>query len=294
MTAVNDKGASSKASSPSNSVVPFTKPGAVTGLKAATVDAQGTISVSWAAAASNGRAITGYKVTANGGAAQTVAGTGVTLTGLGNGANVTVTVSAQNEAGAGPTATATARTIDKPALTAGTPGGATYTSISVPFAVNTNGGATTCSISVNGGGASSIGCTGGTVTGLWPATKYTYTVTATNKAGSDTFSASQTTPTLSGAVICGDASYCGPNAPNGGIWIYKTPSQNGTAAGDAFSGDRYQAICKTTGSVSINAKPWGGKQSNVWIKINFKGQNYIPFAWFTLDGGDSLSNLPGC
>ncbi len=294
VTAVNDKGASSKASDLSNSVVPYTKPGAVKSLAATTVDAKGAISVTWGAAAANGRAISGYTVTANGGTAQTVTGTSVTLNGFGDGANVTVSVAAVNAAGAGPATTDTARTIDKPALTAGSPGAASYTTISVPFTVNTNGGATTCSISVNGGGASAIGCTGGTVSGLWPATAYAYTVTATNKAGADTFSGSQTTPTLNGSVICGDPSYCGPNASNGGIWIYKTPNQNGTSVGDAFNGDRYKAICKTTGSATINAKPWGGKQSNVWVKINFKGENYIPFAWFTLDGGDSLSNLPAC
>jgi hypothetical protein len=294
VTAVNDKGASSKPSDLSNSVVPYTKPGAVKSLAAATVDAKGTISVTWGAAAANGRAITGYTVTANGGTAQTVTTTSVTLNGFADGANVSVSVAAVNLAGAGPATTDTARTIDKPAITAGNPGAASYTTINVPFTVNTNGGSTSCTIAVNGGGASAIGCTGGTVSGLWPATKYSYTVTATNKAGADSFSGSQTTPTLNGSVICGDASYCGPNAPNGGIWIYKTPSQNGTSVGDAFNGDRYKAICKATGSATINAKPWGGKQSNMWVKINFSGENYIPFAWFTLDGGDSLSNLPTC
>lgn len=294
VTAINDKGASSTASDPSNSVVPFTRPGAVKSLRAATVDAQGTISVTWQAAADNGRAISGYTVSANGGKAQTVTGTSVTLTGLGDGTNVTVTVAAVNEAGTGPSATATARTIDKPTITAGSPGAATYTTINVPFSVNTNGGATTCTISVNGGGASAIGCTGGNVGGLWPGNAYSYTVTATNKAGSASFNGSQSTPVLNGTVICGDTSYCGHGASNGGIWVYKTPSQNGTSVGDVYAPDRYQAICKATGDASINAKPWGGKQSNMWVKINFKGQNYIPFAWFTLDGGDSLNNLPTC
>jgi len=56
------------------------------------------------------------------------------------------------------------------------------------------------------------------------------------------------------------------------------------SVGDVYAPDSYTAICQTTGS-SVNAKPWGGKQSNVWIKISFKGENYIPYAWFDLPNG---------
>lgn len=295
VVAINDKGASSKASPLSNTVVPYTVPGVPTGLTASTVDAQGTISASWNPAADNGRAVTGYVVSANGGSPQTVADTSVTLTGFGNGATVTVTVKAVNKAGTGPGATDTARTIDKPTITAGSPSSPSFTSVSVPFTVNTNGAkTTTCSISVNGGAATSIGCNGTTIK-AWPGNTYSYTATATNKAGSASFSGSQKTPADYATTICTDATYCGRGAARGGIWVYKSPSQNGTAVGDTFSPERHQAHCQTTGDASINATPYGGKTDNRWIKIDFNnGLYYIPFAWVTLDGGDSISNLPGC
>jgi Fibronectin type III domain len=295
VVAINDAGASSKASPLSSTVVPFTKPGAVKGLKAATVDAKGSVSATWSPGADNGRAITGYQVTANGAKAQTVTGTSVTLTGFADGAAVSIAVAAVNEAGAGPTASASATTLKPPALTA-QQASASYVSIDVPFTTNGYGGATKCTISLNGGPASTIGCSGGTVANLALATKYSYTVTATNNAGSDTFTGSQTTKTLSGAVICNDPTYCGPTASGGGIWLYTTPTQTGKSAGDAFNGDRMTAICWVNDSkgATINAQPYGGKKKTEWIKVNFKGQNYIPWAWFTLDAGDTLSNLPAC
>jgi hypothetical protein len=293
VVSINDKGASSAASPLSNTVVPYARPGTPGGLKASTVDAKGTVSATWQDAEDNGRAITGYQVSANGSAPQTVTGTSVTLDGFGDGATVTVTVQAVNKAGTGPAASAIARTISKPTVTAGTPRSPSYRSVDVPFTVNTNGGTTTCTINVNGGGATKIGCDGTTISG-WPGNKYTYTVTATNKAGSASFSGSQSTPVLYSTTICGDASYCGPNAPNGGVWVYTTPNQNGTTVGDSFNGERYQATCWTTGNATINAKPWGGKQDDRWVRINFRGSNYIPYAWVRLDGGDSLSNLPHC
>ncbi|HKT03290.1 MAG TPA: fibronectin type III domain-containing protein, partial [Rugosimonospora sp.] len=293
VVAINDKGASSQASPLSNTVVPYTLPGAPPNLKASTVDAKGTVSAAWDPAADNGRAVTGYVVSANGSAPQTVTGTSVTLNGFANGATVTVTVKAVNKAGTGAGSSAIARTIDKPAITAGSPARPTYRNVSVPFTVNGNGGATTCTISVNGGAPTSIGCTGTTISG-WPGNTYNYGVTATNKAGSASFTGSQSTQAIFTTTICTVASYCGPGAPNGGIWVYTTPNQNGTTVGDSFAGERYQATCQTRGNATINAAPWGGKTSNMWVKINFHGSNYIPFAWVRLDGGDSLGNLPAC
>jgi Fibronectin type III domain len=293
VVSINDRGASSTASAPSNTVVPYTRPDAPGDLRASTVDAKGTVAVTWNAAPDNGRPVTGYAVSAGGAAAQTVTGTSVTLTGLGDGATVKVTVKAVNKAGAGPAASASARTIDKPAVTAGTPARPTYRSVSVPFTVNPNGGRTTCTIAVNGGAAKGIACTGGTVSG-WPGTRYAYTVTATNKAGSASFTGSQTTPVLYSTTVCADAGYCGPGAPRGGIWVYTTPDQNGTPVGDTFNGQRYQATCWATGPATVDATPWGGKKDSRWVRINFKGSNYIPYAWVRLDGGDSLANLPHC
>ncbi len=293
VTSINDKGASSAASPLSNSVVPYTKPGAPAGASAATVDAQGTISANWSAAAANGRAITGYTVTVAG-ASQMVAGTSVTLTGFGNGATVSVTIAAVNQAGTGPPVTVTARTIDAPAVTAGAPPGPGTNSITVPFTTNTNGGATTCTIAVNGGAAVAIGCSGGPVAGLWPNTAYNYTVTATNKAGSAGFSGSQRTASITGTVICPNnvGGYC-----NTGIWIYRTPTQNGTAVRALAVGATFTAQCWITGTGAggnVNATPWGAKNSSIWVRLaGTAGVEYFPWAWTTLSGGDNYRLLPG-
>ena len=36
------------------------------------------------------------------------------------------------------------------------------------------------------------------------------------------------------------------------------------------------------------------KQSTWWIQVDYKGKNYIPWAWLNLDGGDDLDVLPTC
>jgi len=289
VTSVNDRGASSTASPLSNTVVPYTAPGAPGSASASTVDAQGTIAATWRAPAANGRAITGYRISA-GGTTQSVTGTAVTLTGFGNGATVSVSIAAVNQAGAGPAVTVTARTIDKPAVTAGAPPGPGTNSVSVPFTTNTNGGATTCTIAVNGGAAVGIGCAGGTVSGLWPNTVYGYVVTATNKAGSAGFTGSQRTAAITGTVICPSnvAGYC-----NTGIWIYRTATQAGTAVRALPVGATFTAQCWTTGG-NVNATPWGAKNSGVWIRVaGTAGPEYFPWAWATLSGGDNYRLLPG-
>jgi hypothetical protein len=265
-------------------------------VRATTVNQRGTVQVSWQAAADNGRAITRYVVAANNQPRDVVGATSVTLNGFADGATVQVSVRAVNTAGAGPPATATARTIGPPRLTLN-PASATYTTLTVPFAVNDGGSPATCTLAVAGGGTSSGSCTSLTA-GVWPGRTYTWTVTATNAAGSVSGPGSTATPSLLGTVICTVPSYCGPGAPNGGIWVYRTPSQNGTSVNDVFAPQRYDAVCKTTDSqgLTVNATPWGGKRSNMWVRIKFPAgqENYIPFAWFRLDSGDNLGLLPAC
>ena len=36
------------------------------------------------------------------------------------------------------------------------------------------------------------------------------------------------------------------------------------------------------------------KRSTTWIQVDYKGKNYIPWAWLNLDGGDDLADLPNC
>ena len=293
VVAVNDKGAGSKPSPVSNSVVPYTKPGAVKGLKAATVNKKGTIQASWQVAEDNGRPITKYVVIADG-RTQNVTGTSVELSGFADGKSVAVTVKAVNAAGEGPPANATAKTIAAPALTI-TAKSAAVNSINVTLSVTDNGSATTCSISINGGGPVGIGCGGGSVGGVFPGENYTFRVTASNAAGAATADGSVATPQLYGTVICPNNTkgYC-----NSGIWPYRTPTQEGTAASPALSvGTRFVAQCRAAGVApdpDVNAVPYGGKNSSVWIRFAHGGTAYFPFAWTRLDNGDNLNQLRTC
>ena len=295
VTAVNDRGATSKASAPSNTVVPFTLPGAPKRPQARTVDAKGTISVAWQPADANGRPVTKYVVTVNG-ANQDVTGTAVTLTGLPDGATVTVGVRAVNEAGAGPPANASARTISAPVLTSGAIGPHGFNAIDIGFTTNGNGSATGCTLSVAGGPQAGIPCTGTTVTGLWPGTTYPFRVTATNKAGSVFFDGSATTAAVTGVVVCTVDSYCGHGSSTGGIWVYSTPTQRGHAVGPQFAGTVEHPECWTydAGGATINAQPYGGRSDNRWLRIPFNGNNYIPYAWVNLDDGAAIGNLKQC
>jgi len=300
VVSVNDKGGTSKPSPTSNTVVPYAKPGAVAGLAAATVPNQrGAIRATWQPATDNGRPILRYVVSVAGRPDQSLTATAATLTGFADGQTVAVTVKAVNAAGDGPPATASARTIAPPTLTVTATSAATN-SITVRLSVNDNGGPTTCQISVNGSAPANIGCTGGTVGGVWPGNSYPFTVTARNAAGAaPPVGGSVATPALFGTVLCNDPGECGLNSPGGGIWVYSAPTQNpppGRAVGDTSSPSRHQATCWTTDSdgLTIEARPWGGKRDNRWIRIKFQGDNYIPFAWLRLDGGDNIGQLPRC
>ena len=292
VAAVNNLGTASKPSPVSNTVVPFTVPGAPRNLTPVPIDAKGTIALNWQPAANNGRPVTGYQITA-GGTTQTVTGTSAQLAGFPDNSPVNVTVKAVNAAGAGAPATTVARTIGPPTLTGGTAAANGLNAISVSFTTNNNGGATTCTISVNGGGANGIGCNGGTVGGLWPGTTYNFAVTATNKAGSARYSGSVAIRAVNATVICPNNSggYCNP-----GIWAYRIANQTYSQAAEAFPvGHVFQVQCHTTGG-NVNAAPYGGKNNNIWLRFTgSKGTEYFPDAWARLDDGrDNVNVLPAC
>jgi hypothetical protein len=297
VVSINDHGGGSKPSPLSNTVVPYAKPGPVKNLSAATVNQKGAVRATWQAADSNGRPITKYVVSAAG-RQQDVTGTTVTLTGFGDGQTVNVTVKAVNLAGEGPEKTATAKTIAPPTVTITSKDPATN-SIAIVLSVNDNGSPATCKVSVNNSAPAGFGCGGGTITGLWPGNTYGFTVSVANAAGGAQASDSAATDPLLGTVLCNTPSYCGLNAANGGIWVYSAPTQNpppGRAVGDTSSPSRYQATCWTIDidGLYIDGRPYGGKRDNRWIRIKFQGDNYIPFAWFRLDGGDNPGMLPRC
>ena len=300
VVSINDRGASSAQSPLSVSVVPFTKPGKPTGLAVKAVTTKrGTVTASWGTPQDNGAAITGYEVTVNGTRRDVGTVTSAEFPGFADDTKVDVSVRAVNKAGPGDAASGSAATLKAPTMTLQPSNGNQFNAITVDFSATDGGGTpATCSLQVSGAGSASNNCGGAlTVTGLWPGNSYGYTVTVTNAAG---MTASQTgslgTAAYHGTVICTDASYCGPNAPGGGVWVYKVPNQTSSqAVADVFTPASYEAVCKVGGG-NVNATPWGGKNSAQWVKIKFPAgkENYIPYAWFRMESGDSLNPLPGC
>jgi hypothetical protein len=292
VAAINDLGASSTQSPLSPSVVPFNKPGAPGGLSVkASTTKRGTIVAAWRAPADNGAAITGYEATVNG--TKTTFGPALSheFGGFKDAEAVTIQLKAVNKAGAGAVASGNANTLAQPKMTVDDGAdSAALNSITVRFTATDGGGApATCRLDVAGAGAVQASPCGSALTlgsGVYPNTAYTYTVTITNTAGmTASGGGSISTPAYKGTVVCTDASYCGRGASGGGIWVYRTPSQSGSSVNDVFNGESYVAICWTNTGTSINAEPYGGKKSSQWIKIQFEGENYIPYAWFNLPSG---------
>jgi hypothetical protein len=300
VASINDRGASSAQSPLSASVVPFTKPDKPSGLTVKAVTTKrGTVTASWRTPADNGAAITGYEVTVNGAKNDVGAVTSAEFPGFGDDTKVDIAVRAVNKAGPSDAVTGSATTLKAPTLTLQPSSGNQFNAITVNFSATDGGGTpATCTLQVSGAGSASNTCGGAlTVNGLWPGNGYGYTVTVTNAAGmAVSKTGSLGTAPYHGTVICNDASYCGPSAPGGGVWVYKVPNQTSSqAVADVFTPASYEAVCKTSGG-NVNATPWGGKNSAQWVKIKFPAgqQNYIPYAWFRMESGDSLSPLPGC
>jgi hypothetical protein len=301
VVSVNDIGASSAQSPLSPTVVPFNKPAAPTNLTVrATTNKRGTVTATWRVPEDNGAPITGYQVTVNGTRQTLGTATSAEFGGFGDGARVDVSVQAVNRAGPGAAVAGSAATLRQPTMTLQTSTGNQFNAITVRFSATDGGGTpATCTLQVAGAGSASNNCAGGslTVNGLWPGNTYNYTVTVTNAAGmSANANGSLGTPAYQGTVICEDNNYCGRGANGGGIWVYRVPrQQDGQAVDDVFAPSTYEAVCKVSGG-NVNATPWGGKNSAWWVKIKFPAgqQNYIPYAWFRLESGDSLSPLPSC
>jgi hypothetical protein len=226
-------------STPSAQATPATLPGAPTGVTA-TSYSNASAPVSWLAPASNGGAtITGYTVTSTpGGFTCTTSGAlTCTVNGLTNGTSYTFTVTATNAVGTGPASAASAAAT--PATLPGAPTGVTatsYSNASAPvswLAPASNGGATITGYTVTStpGGftCTTSGALTCTVNGLTNGTSYTFTVTATNGAGTgppSAASAPATPATVPGAPTIGTAS-SGGNTTSVVTWT--DPASNGGA-----------------------------------------------------------------
>jgi hypothetical protein len=172
------------------SATPGTVPGAPT-LTTAT-PGNGQISLTWTAPSSNGgSAITGYTATASPGGETCSTGGAVscTINGLTNGTAYTVTVVAANVAGSGPPSnslSATPRTTPgAPTLNSATPGNAQVTLAWTAPASNGGSPITGYTATASPGGATctTSGATTCTIVGLTNGTSYSFSVRATNAAG---------------------------------------------------------------------------------------------------------------
>jgi len=208
-------------SSASNSVTPYTIPGAPT---IGTVTAgNGQATIPFTAPASNGgSAITSYTVTSSpGGITATGSTSPITITGLSNGTGYTFTVYATNAAGNSDLSSTSNGVIPftvPGAPTIGTATVASATSISVAFTApaSDGGSAITSYTAVSSpGNITATGTTSPiTVSGLTTGTAYTFTVYATNAAGngSSSGSSNSVTPVRPSVVASGGTISSGTGA----------------------------------------------------------------------------------
>jgi hypothetical protein len=306
VVAINERGAGSKSSPISNSVVPYAAPERPGSVDAATVGNQaGAIQVNWQARADNGRPITKYVISGGGKSTEAPGGsTSATLTGFGSGQTVAVEVRAVNEAGPGQPGTATAKTVSQPTLTI-TGSSATFNTATVSFSVDAGGGTAACTMTAdNGGGSASGSCTSLKISNMKPSTAYTFTVTAKNAAGTVSKTRAQATDVLYGTAACENqdttdpatSTYCNKDVEgrNGDEIFSVTQQNNAKQVGWARPGTRLQAYCKKAGEEVYAYIYNNNKRSTWWVQVNYSGKNYIPWVWLNLDGGNDINDLPTC
>jgi len=250
--AVNSVG--NGASSNLVSGTPATVPGAPTSPVA--VAGNGSAAVSWTAPASTGgAAISSYTVTSTaGGFTCTSAITSCTVSGLTAGGGYSFTVTATNAIGTS-IASATSNAI---VPTAGVPGAPTGVSgivgnaqVTVSWTVPaSNGGAPISSYTATaspGGGTCSSSGTFCVIAGLTNGTTYSFTVTATNSAGTSVASAASggLTPT-SGTVAPGVPSITSAVAGSGSVTVTVAPGSGGAPTLYTVTASPSGLACSTT------------------------------------------------
>jgi Fibronectin type III domain len=259
VTATNAVGPGA-ASDPSPPVTPVGPPGKPTGVAATPGNA--SASVSWLAPATDGgSAITGYTVASSPSSAgcTTTGALSCTVSGLTNGQSYTFTVTATNGIGTGPPSDPSAAVT--PATVPGAPTGVTATRGNASAAVAwsapaSNGGATITSYTVTASdGTHTCGWTSGqlscTVSGLTNGVAYTFTVTATNWAG--TGSPSGPSNSVTPATVPGQPTGVGGTPGNASAVVsWTAPSDDGGSAitGYTVASSPSSAGCTTAGALS--------------------------------------------
>lgn len=135
-------------------------------------------------------------------------------------------------------------------------------------------------------------CTRLTVGGLLAGSTVRLTVSAHSAAGSGSATASVTTRQLYGTVSCNAAGTADPTACNDGVRVFSGPSQTTTLLGTVYNGQRLAAVCKATGDEVYAYVYNNDKRSTWWLVL--PGGGYVPYAWFNVDGGDSLAPVRPC
>jgi hypothetical protein len=223
---------------------PAAVPGAPTSVVADAGDGEAT--VSWSAPLSDGgSALTGYTVTSSAGGTVVVSGvaTSTTVGGLTNGVAHTFTVAATNAVGTGPTSAASAAVTPSPGppVVPGAPSGVNATAGDGDATVSwsppsSDGGSAVTGYTVVSSGGQQVSVAGSstvaTVPGLVNGVAYTFTVTATNAAGTGPSSVPSSAVTPQPAPVVPDApGGVGASAGDGAATVtWSAPPSDGGSA----------------------------------------------------------------
>ena len=253
VTATNRSGGTS--TSEPVPVTPRTVPGAPTELAAAVGDT--SISVTWSPPLTDGGApVTGYAITASPDQGTcTLSGRAASCTGMTNGTTYTIAITAANAAGSGAGATVSASprtTPTAPRNVTATPGNATATVSWV--APSSDGGATITSYQVTSTPGAQTCTTSGTlscsVAGLTNGLNYSFTVSATNIAGTSASSSPSTQ--ISPRTVPSAPTNVSASAGNTSVTLsWSAPASNGGAAiiGYTATSTPGSATCSTSGAL---------------------------------------------
>ena len=276
----------SLSSAESNEVTPLTVPDAPTSVTATALDQ--SAQVSWNAPASNGgSAITGYTVTSNPGGfiAQTNGNTlTATVNGLTNGTSYTFTVTATNAKGtsaaSAPSNAVTPAAVPSAPTAVTATGGNGQAHVTWTAPASTNGSAITGYTVTSSPGGITKSVNGSTlaadVTGLTNGTSYTFTVTATNGAGTSAASAPSNAVTPMGPPLAPPSATA--TAGHGAAGVSWTPA-NGNGA--------------SVTSYTVTASPGGATKVVSGLSTTFTGLTNGTSYTFTVKATNAVGTGPG-